>query len=74
MIEHIGEFLETPRVAYLSTIDLQGYPHTAPVWFAVDGGDLVSARRKLAPESSISWRIPKGLSRSVGIRANGRAI
>jgi len=32
---------QTDRVAYLSTIDLQGYPHTVPVWFAVDGDDLI---------------------------------
>jgi len=37
--EPIRAFLETPRIAYLSTIDLKGYPHTVPVWFAVDGNE-----------------------------------
>ena len=49
MINEIRSFLEAPRVAYLSNIDLQGYPHTVPVWFAVDGDDLIfSAAKKRA--------------------------
>jgi general stress protein 26 len=49
MINEIRPFLEAPRVAYLSNIDLQGYPHTVPVWFAVDGDDLIfSAAKKRA--------------------------
>ena len=49
MLENIRTFLEVPRIAYLSTIDLQGYPHTVPVWFAVDGDDLIfSAAKKRA--------------------------
>lgn len=46
MIEPIREFLETPRVAYLSTVDLQGYPHTVPVWFVVEGGDFLFSATK----------------------------
>ena len=41
--EPIRAFLETPRIAYLSTIDLNGFPHTVPVWFAVDGDDLITS-------------------------------
>jgi len=41
VIDVIRTFLETPRIAYLSTIDLQGYPHTVPVWFAVEGDTLI---------------------------------
>ena len=43
MIDSIRTFLETPRIAYLSTIDLQGFPHTVPIWFAADGDDLISS-------------------------------
>ena len=44
MIDNIRTFLnEKARVAYLSTIDLQGFPHTVPIWFAVDGDDLISS-------------------------------
>ena len=60
MIEPVRTFLETPRVAYLSTIDRQGYPHTVPVWFAVDGDDLVfSATRDRARVRHIQAN-PKG--------------
>jgi general stress protein 26 len=49
IINEIRTFLEAPRIAYLSNIDLQGYPHTVPVWFAVDGDDLIfSAAKKRA--------------------------
>jgi len=34
-------FLEKPLLARLSTIDQDGYPHTVPVWFMLDGGDVV---------------------------------
>jgi hypothetical protein len=37
----IREFLQKPLIARMSTIDPEGYPHTVPVWFALDGDDLV---------------------------------
>ena len=46
MIDAIRSFLEQPRLAYLSTIDLVGYPHTVPVWFAPDGDDLIFSAQK----------------------------
>jgi PPOX class probable F420-dependent enzyme len=41
MIEPIRTFLDQPLLAYLSTIDSAGFPHTVPVWFGVDGDDLI---------------------------------
>ena len=41
MLDPIHPFLDQPLLAYLSTIDAAGYPHTVPVWFGVDGDDLV---------------------------------
>jgi PPOX class probable F420-dependent enzyme len=41
MIDAIRTFLDRPLLAYLSTIDTAGYPHTVPVWFGVDGDDLI---------------------------------
>ncbi len=35
------EFLKKPLIARMSTIDADGYPHTVPVWFMLDGDDLV---------------------------------
>ncbi len=37
----IREFLQKPLLARMSTIDADGYPHTVPVWFALDGDDIV---------------------------------
>jgi len=37
----IREFLQKPLIARMSTIDPNGYPHTVPVWFALDGDDIV---------------------------------
>ena len=37
----VREFLQKPLIARMSTIDPNGYPHTVPVWFALDGDDIV---------------------------------
>ncbi|MCK6577094.1 MAG: pyridoxamine 5'-phosphate oxidase family protein [Anaerolineae bacterium] len=34
-------FLQAPLIARLSVIDSNGYPHTVPLWFDVDGNDIV---------------------------------
>ncbi|RPI98699.1 MAG: hypothetical protein EHM39_07705 [Chloroflexi bacterium] len=39
--EPIREFLQKPLVARMSVVDPEGYPHTVPVWFKLDGDDLV---------------------------------
>lgn len=33
-------FLEKPLLARMSTIDPDGFPHTVPVWFALDGDEI----------------------------------
>jgi len=40
-LEDISTFLDVPRIAYLSTVDRQGYPHSVPVWFAKDDDTLI---------------------------------
>jgi predicted pyridoxine 5'-phosphate oxidase superfamily flavin-nucleotide-binding protein len=37
----VRSFLEAPHVARLSVVDVNGYPHTVPLWYAVDGDDIV---------------------------------
>ena len=39
--DDIRAFLQQPLVARMSTIGDDGYPHTVPVWFMLDGDDLV---------------------------------
>ena len=39
--DSVREFLQKPLIARMSTIDPDGYPHTVPVWFALDGDDIV---------------------------------
>ena len=45
MLQSISQFLDRPLLAYLSTTDRAGYPHTVPVWFGVDGDDLIFPTR-----------------------------
>ena len=33
--------LDTPRTAKLATVRKDGRPHVAPIWFTLDGGDLI---------------------------------
>ena len=43
----IRAFLDAPRHAVLSTLAADGAPHQAPIWYAVDGDDLlINSRRE----------------------------
>ena len=57
------EFLKRPLLARMSTLDADGYPHTVPVWFLLDGDEIaiiaVRSTRKIAhlqanPKGSLS--------------------
>lgn len=39
--DEVRQFLQQPRIARLSTIDANGYPHTVPLWFDLDGDDII---------------------------------
>lgn len=39
--EKAREFLKTPRIARLATNGPDGYPHVIPLWFMLDGDDVV---------------------------------
>jgi len=37
----VRRFLREPRTARLATIGADGYPHIVPIWFMLDGKDIV---------------------------------
>lgn len=37
----LQDFLQHPHTARISVIDVNGYPHTVPIWYALDGSDLI---------------------------------
>ncbi|MCH8026347.1 MAG: TIGR03618 family F420-dependent PPOX class oxidoreductase [Chloroflexi bacterium] len=39
--ETLAEFLREANVAVLATVDGQGRPHAAPVWYLYEDGDLI---------------------------------
>lgn len=39
--EAMREFLQKTLIARMTTIGVDGYPHTVPVWFGLDGDDII---------------------------------
>ncbi len=37
----VREFMQAPYIARLATIDGSGFPHIVPLWYDVEGDDLV---------------------------------
>lgn len=37
----VRKVLESPLIARLSVVDPEGFPHTVPLWYALDGDDIV---------------------------------
>lgn len=37
----VRRFLREPRTARLATIGPDGYPHVVPIWFMLDGDDII---------------------------------
>ena len=58
--EPIREFLQKPLVARMSVVDPDGYPHTVPVWFKLDGDDLVIISVRETRKVSYVEANPKG--------------
>ena len=67
----IREFLQKPLIARMSTIDSEGYPHTVPVWFALDGDDLVIISVRQTRKVSHIQANPKGALTIGGDPGNG---
>jgi hypothetical protein len=59
------EVLQKPLIARLSVIDANGYPHTVPLWFDVDGDDIVIISDRNSRKVDYLMREPRA-SLSVG--------
>jgi PPOX class probable F420-dependent enzyme len=53
-------FLRQPLIARVTTIDPDGYPHTVPIWYILDGDDIVLATGVGAHKLDNIRRNPKG--------------
>jgi general stress protein 26 len=54
------KFLEKPHTARMSTIDGQGFPHTVPVWYKLDGDDVVVMGTRTTKKVAHMRNNPKG--------------
>jgi general stress protein 26 len=54
------EFLQKPLIARMTTIGLDGYPHSVPVWFMLDGEDIVIISARDTRKVSHILDNPKG--------------
>ncbi|HEX5824956.1 MAG TPA: TIGR03618 family F420-dependent PPOX class oxidoreductase [Candidatus Limnocylindrales bacterium] len=76
----VRAFLAEPRVATIATINADGSPHQAVVWYALDGDDLlINSRRgrrwpgNLARDGRISVAVHEGTRRSHWVGVKGQA-
>lgn len=60
LTKEVREFLKKPLLARISTIDANGYPHTVPVWFDVDGDDVVFFGERQTAKVGYIQANPKG--------------
>lgn len=54
------EFLQKALIARLSVIDPEGYPHTVPVWFKLDGDDIIVITERGTRKVQHALRNPQG--------------
>ena len=65
------QFLQKPLIARISTIDADGYPHTVPVWFILDGDDIVVMGMRSTRKVSHMLANPKGAAQIGGQEGDG---
>jgi PPOX class probable F420-dependent enzyme len=65
-------FLQKPLIARMSTIGPDGYPHTVPVWFMLDGDDLVIIAVRSTRKVQHILSNPKGAVTVGGDPADGQ--
>lgn len=64
-------FLAKPLIARLSTIDPNGYPHTVPIWFKMDGDDVLFITDRDTRKAQNAMANPKGSVSIGGEMGNG---
>ena len=52
--------LQKPVIVRMTVIDPNGYPHTVPVWFGVDGEDLMVISFRKTRKNDYLQQNPKG--------------
>jgi len=58
--QEASQFLEKPLIARLSTIGEDGYPHTVPLWYVLDGEDIVIMSDRDTRKVKNALQNPKG--------------
>ena len=56
----VRKFLQEPRIARLATIGADGYPHIVPIYFLLDGDDIVFGSDRDERKVRNARRNPKG--------------
>jgi hypothetical protein len=70
----VRSLLERPLVARLSVVDTNGYPHTVPLWYAVDGDDIVMISDRNTRKVALLGSNPRASVCIGGGEAAGEAI
>jgi general stress protein 26 len=52
--------LQQPVIVRMSVIDSKGYPHTVPVWFGLDGDDIMVITYRKTRKNEYLAKNPKG--------------
>jgi general stress protein 26 len=71
LTETIREFLQRPLIARISVNGSDGYPHTVPVWFALDGEEIVLIGPRKTRKVRLMKANPKGAVVIGGDSADG---
>jgi PPOX class probable F420-dependent enzyme len=58
--ERALELLSKPVIARITTVGADGYPHVVPIWFMLDGDDLIAFTEPTSAKAKNARRNPKG--------------
>jgi hypothetical protein len=69
----VKRFLEKPRIARLATIGTDGYPHIVPIYFMLDGDELIFATERSNRKVKNAISNPRGAVQIGGERTPDEA-